>query len=167
VSARLRATAAGLGLLGLLLAALPATASDRVLRTLTGERLSLSAALARGPVVLDFWATWCRPCEQSLPALERLHRRLAARGVTVVAVSIDGPRNWARVRPHAARLGLTMPVVVDEDGSLARQHRVQAVPTSVLLGRDGRVVRVHSGFHPAEEDSLARAVEALLAPVAP
>lgn len=141
--------------------------AGRALRSVTGATVSLADSLAKGPVLLDFWATWCRPCEHSLPALQRLHERVRARGVSVVAVSIDGPRNWARVRPFAARLGLTMPVVIDEDGSLAQRFRVQAVPTSVLIAPDGRIVRTHAGFQPAEEDSLRAALEALLADAQP
>lgn len=136
--------------------------SGRALRSVSGQTITLADSLAKGPVLLDFWATWCRPCEHSLPALERLHQRVRERGITVVAVSIDGPRNWARVRPFAARLGLTFPVVIDEDGSLARRFKVQAVPTSVLIAPDGSIVRTHSGFHPAEEDSLRAAVDSLL-----
>ena len=141
--------------------------SGRALRSVSGQAVALADSLAKGPVLLDFWATWCRPCEHSLPALERLHQRVRERGMTVVAVSIDGPRNWARVRPFAARLGLTLPVVIDEDGSLARRFKVQAVPTSVLIAPDGSIVRTHSGFHPAEEDSLRAAVDALLGDAQP
>jgi len=161
-------------LLALMLAAsAPTIASDsspfsgRALRSVNGTTLALSDSLARGPVLLDFWATWCRPCEHALPAVQRVHERYRERGVTVVAVSIDGPRNWARVRPFAARLGLTFPVVIDEDGALARRFRVQSVPMSVLLAPGGRVVRVHSGSHPAEEESLGAALDALLADVQP
>ncbi len=143
----------------------PAPFAGRSLRTVSGAAIALDDSLAKGPVLLDFWATWCRPCEHSLPAVQRLHERFRERGVSVVGVSIDGPRNWARVRPFAARLGLGFPIVIDEDGALARRFRVQAVPTSVLISASGQVVRTHSGFHPAEEDSLRTALEALLADV--
>lgn len=169
---RRRASAASLltlfaALVAAPLAADPTPFAGRALRTVSGAKLALGDSLAKGPVLLDFWATWCRPCEHSLPAVQRLHERVGARGVSVVGVSIDGPRNWARVRPFAARLGLTFPIVIDEDGALARRFRVQAVPTSVLLAADGRVIRTHSGFHPAEEESLQAAIDVLLADVQP
>ncbi len=135
------------------------------LRALDGARLDLKEQLAQGPVLLDFWATWCRPCERSLPATQRLHERYREQGLRVIGVSVDGPRNWARVRPFAGRLGLTFPLVIDEDGSLARRFRAGGVPTTVLIASDGRVVRAHTGWVPGEDDSLAAAVAALL-PVA-
>ena len=131
-------------------------------RAVDGTRLDLEAKLAQGPVLLDFWATWCRPCERSLPATQRLHERLRERGLTVVGISVDGPRNWARVRPFASRLGLTFPIVVDEDGSLAKRFRVAGVPATVLIAPDGRIVRAHTGWVPGEDDSLEAAVSALL-----
>ena len=131
-------------------------------RTLDGRVVSLAAMLSRGPVVLDFWATWCRPCERSLPALQALHARYAERGVTVLAISIDGPRNWARVRPFVAAHGLTLPVAIDEDGAIAKRYRIASVPASVVIAPDGRVVRFHAGYVPGDELALEVAVRAAL-----
>jgi peroxiredoxin len=131
-------------------------------RGVDGRSLELSALLEQGPVLLDFWATWCRPCERSLPATQALHERFGPRGLTVIGVSVDGPRNWARVRPFARRLGLTFPIAVDEDGSLAQRFRAVGVPTTVLIAGDGRIVRTRTGWIPGEDDSLAAAVVALL-----
>jgi peroxiredoxin len=143
-------------------AAEPSAHTDVVLRALDGSRLALAERLAAGPVLLDFWATWCRPCERSLPATQRLHERFREQGLTVIGISVDGPRNWARVRPFASRLGLGFPIVVDEDGSLARRFRVNGVPTTVLLAPDGRVARQHTGWVVGEDDSLAASVAELL-----
>ena len=135
-------------------------------RTLTGEKFELETALTKGPVLVDFWATWCHPCLESLPALEKLRAQYAAQGLSVVAVSIDGPRNYARVRPFAQRLGLKMPVVIDEDGSIAQKYQVSSVPTTILIAQDGHIVRTRSGYLPGEDDALALAVKDLLAPAA-
>lgn len=133
-------------------------------RTLTGEKFELETALAKGPVLIDFWATWCHPCLESLPAIEKLRAEYAPQGLNVVAISIDGPRNYARVRPFAQRLGLRMPVVIDEDGSIAQKYQVNSVPTTILVAQDGHVVRAHSGYLPGEDDALALAVKRLLTP---
>ena len=79
-------------------AAPPQAASFRV-QDVQGRTLELAELLHRGPVLLDFWATWCTPCVQSLTELEAWHRRYGPRGLAVIGVSIDGPRNFARVRP--------------------------------------------------------------------
>lgn len=151
VAARAEAPAPGLG-----------RAPAFTLRTVTGERLELAALLERGPVLLDFWATWCKPCLQSLPELETLHRRHAGGGLTVIGVSIDGPRNHARVRPFARRLGLTFPVALDEGERLQQLFHVRAVPTSILIGRDGTVLHARQGFLPGDTEALDAAIAAAL-----
>ena len=140
----------------------PARALPFRATSVEGKSVELGALLARGPVVLDFWATWCKPCVVSLPAIERLQRKYRDQGLSVVAISIDGPRNFSRVRPFASKLGLSMPVVLDEDGELQQHYQVTAVPTSVLIAPDGRIVRVHAGYLPGQEDELESAVRALL-----
>lgn len=131
-------------------------------RSVTGEPLELQRLLERGPVLLDFWATWCLPCIAALPELEGVRARLGPRGLTVIGISVDGPRNFPKVRPFATRLGLTFPIVLDEDGALQQRFQVKAVPTSVLIATDGRLVRVTPGWRPGETADLERAIEALL-----
>lgn len=137
-----------------------------VLRLADGTTLALSERLGRGPILLDFWATWCRPCAVSLPSIQALHERYAARGLTVIGVSIDGPRNFSRVRPFASRLGLTYPIVLDEDGSLQERFRVRAVPTVLLFDENGALLEQRIGYRPGEEKTLAATIEKQLAATA-
>lgn len=154
--------------LGLLVAAPPVLAAEPPLapsfrvKSVTGQTLDLAELRSRGPVVLDFWATWCKPCLAALPELDAVHRRLAPRGLTVIGVSIDGPRNFPKVRPFAQRYGLGFPIVLDEDGSLQQRFQVRAIPTSVLISTEGRVVHVAQGWRPGETGTLEKAIEGLL-----
>jgi peroxiredoxin len=127
-----------------------------------GEMLSLGDLLARGPVLLDFWATWCKPCVASVPALQSLYDRLRDDGFTVVGISVDGPRNFSKVRPFVTRMGITYPIAIDRDGSLQRFFQVTAVPTTILLDADGRIAAVTQGYRPGEEKEMEAAVRALL-----
>ena len=133
-------------------------------RALTGESLDLAALRARGPVVLDFWATWCQPCTQSLPEMEGVYRRLKDRGVTVIGVSVDGPRNQARVRPFASKLGLSFPILFDGSGSLQRDYQVRAIPTTVVIDSSGAIVYTGEGWFPGETRKVEAILESLLAP---
>ena len=142
-------------------------ASRFVVEDLDGESLVLDELLERGPVLLDFWATWCKPCAALLPEIESLQLRYRDRGLTVIGVSIDGPRNFARVRPFAARAGLTYPLVLDRDGRLQADFHVTAVPTTILIDSTGAIARVYQGYRPGEEQTLDRDIEALLAPAQP
>jgi peroxiredoxin len=175
MEARRRLGGIALLLLGLLpapahAAAAPALSLERSrapalrARTVTGETLSLEKLLATGPVVLDFWATWCQPCLAELPELEALHKKYRERGLTVVGVSVDGPRNFAKVRPSVAKLGLTFPIVPDEDGRIQQSWQVRAMPTTVVIDSAGVIVTVREGYRPGDTRSLEAAIVKLLPP---
>jgi cytochrome c biogenesis protein CcmG/thiol:disulfide interchange protein DsbE len=143
----------------------PAPAPDFDVESLDGERITLAGRRARGPVLVDFWATWCRPCVGSLPELQALHERYGPRGLSVLGVSIDGPRNHARVRPFAARLGLRYPQVIDADGRMQERWRVRAVPTAFLVDTAGTVVLTLTGYRPGDARRIEAALDTLLPPV--
>ena len=78
-------------------------APQLVLENLDGSTFSLQEALKKGPVVFDFWATWCKPCIKGLPKIQALAKEYAERGVQVLTINIDGPRNLPKVRPCMQR----------------------------------------------------------------
>lgn len=134
-------------------------APDFRLATIAGDSLSLGSLRGR-VVVVDFWATWCGPCQQELPALQRLYEEHAARGLEIVAISVDaGPE---AVAPYARQARLTFPVVL---GGIAVQtlYRVTALPTLFLVDRAGVIRFYQIGYAPGSEAALAAQVEALLA----
>jgi cytochrome c biogenesis protein CcmG, thiol:disulfide interchange protein DsbE len=139
-------------------------APDFKARDVTGEPLQLYRLLQRGPVLLDFWATWCKPCVESLPELQRWHRVYGPRGLTVVGVSVDGPRNFSKVRPFAASRGLTYSMVIDHDGTIQQLYQVLAVPTAFLIDSSGTIVRVRMAYRPGEGGAFERVIEGLLPP---
>lgn len=102
-------------------------------------------------LLVNFWATWCAPCVKEMPALERLHLALADEGLAVLAVSEDRG-GAAVVEPFLARIDLQrLPVYLDAKGTLARAFALKGLPTTFLIGRDGRVLAGLVG--PAEWDS--------------
>lgn len=123
----------------------------------------------RGQVVLvDFWASWCKPCRQSFPWLNSLQKRYADRGLVVIGVNVDRSHDDAerflRDFPAAFR------ILYDPDGIAARHFDVPGMPSSYLIGRDGRVVSRHIGFSAAARDEREAQIDELLsrqAPVAP
>ena len=166
------AMAIGFVVLGLALAcaaaSLPrARAPQFRTRTVTGDVVDLGERLRHGPVLLDFWATWCRPCLESIPGIEALHERHAARGLGVLGISIDGPRNFSKVRPFAARLGVRYPIVLDEDSRLQELFQVRTVPTAILIDTSGAIAFVAQGFRPGETAALDTAIARVLGTAAP
>jgi thiol-disulfide isomerase/thioredoxin len=122
----------------------------------------VSLAENKGKVVLvDFWASWCGPCKASFPALDALYEDLRGRGLEVIAVNVDERREDANGflagKPHS------MAVVFDPKGTAPLAYGVSAMPTSFLIGRDGRVRFVHTGYTSKTIEAYRREVEQLLA----
>jgi thiol-disulfide isomerase/thioredoxin len=99
----------------------------------------------KGKVVyLDFWASWCGPCKLSFPYMQRMTAKYPASDFVVLAVNLDKSRPKADA--FLADVGSRLPVVYDPAGAIATRYAVKEMPTSVLIGRDGRVRHVHKGF---------------------
>ena len=128
----------------------------------TLEARPISMADLRGKVlVVNFWASWCLECRPEMPTLERLHRELSPRGLAVLG--INAREETDAVRRYAKDLDLTFPLVLDQDGKINAAYGVVGLPTTFLVGRDGRAVALAIGPR-AWGGAPARAIiEALLA----
>ena len=117
----------------------------------------------KGKVVLVyFWATWCPYCRRELPVgVERISRERKAQPFTVLAVNIEEPRDL--VASWVKGAGLTMPVLLDYDGAVARDYRVTATPTIYLIGRDGRLVARAAGTREWDGPAGRALLDALIA----
>ena len=104
---------------------------------LAGKTVHLKAL--RGKLVLlNFWATWCGPCREEMPGMERLFRAYQDKGFAVVAVNLH--ESVKTVRPFVQELKLSFPTVLDVEGSVSREYGVRALPVTFLVGRDGNIV---------------------------
>ncbi len=148
--------------------ALPASARDRAAEggapsfTLPARAGSVSLDSLRGSVIyLDFWASWCGPCRASFAWMRSLEARYAARGLRVVAVNLDKQRDLADA--FLVEHNAPFTVAFDPAGKTARAYRVAAMPTSFLIGRDGRILVRHAGFDAAHVAGLEQQIEEALA----
>jgi len=106
------------------------------LRTLDGTPVR-SADFAGKVVLLNFWATWCGPCKEEMPALDRLRRRFAGKDVVLLTVTTDHQREG--IQAFLQGLGLGLPVLLDEDKDVSDRFMVRGLPTTVVIGKDGQV----------------------------
>jgi len=143
-------------------ASLQAALATLALQDLDGELVTLSSYLGGGPVLFDFWATWCKPCLQALPDLDALHAELGPRGLRVVGINEDGPRNAPKVKPFMQTNGYTFPVLLDLNREAQRRLQVAALPTTLLLAADGTVLHSSLGYNPGEFAKLRPLIESLL-----
>lgn len=132
--------------------------------TLDARQLSLTDL--RGKViVINFWASWCLECRPEMPVLEGLHRELASRGLAIVG--INAREDEQTVRRYARELGLTFPLVLDHAGQNNRLYGVVGLPTTFVVGRDGRAVAFGVGPRDWGGPPARTLVEALLAEPVP
>ncbi len=137
-----------------------------VLPDLDGESVPLASYLGEGPLVLDFWATWCKPCLVALPELQALYADLGKRGLRVLAINEDGPRNAAKVKPFLQAQGYTFPVLLDLNREAQQQLQAIALPTTIVVAADGTLLHSSFGYRPGEYEELRALLEPLLAPEA-
>jgi len=125
------------------LGAAPKDAPDITLTDLSGKPIRLGD-LRGGVVLLDFWASWCIPCRRSFPEVDALHRELQSKGLTVIAVNVDEQQKNAYMflekYPH------TMTIAFDPKGAVAQAFDVQAMPSSTIVDRRGRIRFTHEGY---------------------
>jgi thiol-disulfide isomerase/thioredoxin len=123
-----------------------------------GELPSLKGKVA----LVDFWASWCAPCKASFPAFDRLNAEFASRGLVILAISVD--EKPAAFTAFVKKYQPPFATLLDGGHKLVEALRVPAMPTSYLIGRDGRVRFLHAGFHgTATEQELHSQIETLLA----
>ena len=124
-------------------AAAPSVIPDITLTTLSGAPLHV-ADLKGNVVLLDFWASWCIPCRKSFPEVDALHRELKPRGLEVVAVNVDEQQKNADA--FLAKYPHTMTVALDPRGNAARAFDLQAMPSTLIVDRAGRIRYTHQGY---------------------
>ena len=128
---------------------------------LPGDHGSVNLAALRGKVVyVDFWASWCAPCRKSFPWMNGLQKRHAAEGLHIVAINLDEKREDAAA--FLAQVPATFTIVYDPAGATAKAYRIKGMPSSALIGRDGQLLWMHTGFNPAEAAQLEAKVGAAL-----
>ena len=136
------------------------------LPNLQGRPISLSSL--QGKVVfLNVWATWCQPCIDEMPTIQRLHDQLQPRGLEVLTVSLD-PLGAQIVEPFLKQYGLTFPVLLDVKSQIQKLYGTTGVPESFIIDKDGRLVEKVIGprdwSHP---NMLARFEQLMAAPASP
>jgi cytochrome c biogenesis protein CcmG/thiol:disulfide interchange protein DsbE len=122
----------------------------------------LDLASLKGKVVyLDFWASWCKPCQKSFPWMRELKSTYQDQGLEVVAVNLDKDRALAST--FLQDLDVNFVVAFDESGSTASEYQLKGMPSSYLIGRDGKIYASHVGFRDQDKQKLETAIQKLLA----
>jgi len=122
---------------------------------------AVKLAKLQGKVVyVDFWASWCGPCRQSFPWMNEMQAKYGARGLQVVGVNVDA--NNADARQFLASTPARFTIGFDPQGATPRSYGIKGMPSSVLIGPDGKVLSEHSGFRDADRAELESKIQSAL-----
>ena len=126
------------------------------LKDVTGNSINLSEISNNGnPIIISFWATWCKPCKAELNAIaEEFEDWVDETGVKLIAISIDDARSSSRVEPYVNAMGWEYTVLMDPNGDMKRAMNVNNVPHTFLLNGDKKIVWDHNNYSPGDENEL-------------
>jgi len=133
------------------------------LKDLSGKTIDISQFKNDGkPIIISFWATWCKPCKAELNAIaEDYEDWQDETGVTLIAVSIDDARSTGRVEPYVNGQGWDYKVLLDPNGDLKRAMNVNNVPHTFLVDGNGKIIWQHNNYATGDEEKLYEKVQAL------
>jgi len=133
-------------------------------KTLDGENINITAIENDGnPIVISFWATWCKPCKKELNNISEVYEDWQDEtGVKVIAISIDNSRSMAKVSPYVNASDWDYEVYLDPNGDLKRAMGVTTVPHTFLLNAKKEIVWQHKGYVDGDEDDLLEQIEKIV-----
>jgi cytochrome c biogenesis protein CcmG/thiol:disulfide interchange protein DsbE len=130
------------------------------LKDLGGAPVSVSS-LAGKVVIVDFWATWCAPCREELPELQKFHKKYGSQGLVIVGVSVD--KEAENIKGFVDKLGLSFPIVHDVGHQVTGKYSPPKMPSSYIVDRKGIVRYVHGGYRASDAAEFETQIKELLA----
>lgn len=127
-----------------------------------GDIVELNEEIGEGPILLSFWATWCKPCLEELSAYKKIYNEFKEKGFKMYAISTDDERTVAKVKPFVKSKRYEFPVLLDTNSDVSRLYYAQAVPYSVILNEKGYIVYSHLGYMRGDEIQVRNTVEKLI-----
>lgn len=137
------------------------TAPSFSLENLNGDYVDLKDLISKGPVLISFWATWCKPCVEELSEYEKIYKEFKNKGVNVLAVSIDNERTLSKVKPFVKANNYSFTVLLDPNSDVARKFYVQSVPYTFIVDKKGNIVYSHLGYKKGDEIKVKKILNEL------
>lgn len=134
-------------------------APDFTLKSLAGSNLKLSE-MTGNVVLINFWASWCGPCREEMPLLNALHNKYAPLGFSVLGVNVE--ENADAARGFLKGFPVDFPVLLDSSNQVSKQYQVIAMPTTVVIDRDGKIRFLHQGYKSGDEEKYRQMVKTLV-----
>ena len=124
------------------------------LKKMNGKSVKLSEYLNKGPVLINFWATWCSPCKKDMVFLNQFERRYKDNGLSILSISIDSQKSLSHVRSYIRANNYTYDVFLDPNRQVFKKLNGNLMPTNVLIDKNGKVLWRHYGYIPGDEKNM-------------
>ncbi len=136
--------------------------TDFTLKDLSGKEYTLSKI--EGLVILDFWATWCPPCKAEIPHLQNYYTKYGKKGLTIVGVSNEKVEVVSKFKKDMADKGinLTYVMLIDPKGEVMQKYKIEGIPTTYFINKDGKVLKKEVGFDAAMLPEFEKIIKANL-----
>ena len=129
---------------------------------LSGKYVELNKEIGNGPILLSFWATWCKPCLEEMVEFNKIYQDYKEKGFTLLAISTDTEKSVAKVKPYIKSKNYKFPVLFDTNSEVARKYYAQQMPYTVMLDKNGNIVYTHLGYMKGDEKKIEKLVVELL-----
>lgn len=127
-----------------------------------GKYIELNKEVGKGPILISFWATWCKPCLEEMVEYNKIYSEHKDKGFTLLAISTDTEKTVAKVKPYIKSKNYNFPVLLDSNSDVARKYYAQQMPYTVLIDKNGSVVYSHLGYMKGDEKKVEMLVMELL-----
>mgnify|MGYP001159416027 FL=1 len=132
------------------------------LNRLDGKKVSLKQYLNNGPVLINFWATWCGPCKKEMLHLDRLSKAYKQKNLSILSISIDTQRSLSEVKRFIRSKRYDFDVFIDPNQQIFKKLNGNIMPTNLLIDKNGQVVWMHYGYMPGDEKIMEKEIVQLL-----
>ena len=135
---------------------------DFSIELLNGNEVEFADLYKDGPVLVNFWALWCKPCRTEMKHLKKIYEKYSEKGFKILGINQDTPRSLSKVNSFVQSYQIEYLIGLDPNKKYFEMFNGQVIPYSLLYNRKGEVVYLHSGYLPGDEKELEEAVEKVL-----
>ena len=109
--------------------------------------------------LIDFWASWCKPCNKALPELNKIYETYIDRGVQIIGINCDGPRSVSKVAPFLKSLQIKYPNLLDTDAEIMSDLNLTAFPTLIIVNSQGKILWIHEGYVTGDAEVITAEID--------
>ncbi|TLX73972.1 TlpA family protein disulfide reductase [Labilibacter sediminis] len=119
--------------------------------TVSNDKVTFSGLKGHNLTIIDFWASWCKPCIKSMPLIEKIYNEFKTDGVNVIGFNVDGPRSVSKVKPIISSLNISYPIILDTESKIMRDLNIEVLPSLLIVDTKGKVLYRHEGYVKGDE----------------